>query len=76
MVAGTARRFDSRENTVAANRPALTVTYSVPTGVGHGAVLEGIALGPCGPNPGAGPVRLHFSLGASDRPGIRCSGGT
>jgi hypothetical protein len=29
----TARRFDSRENSIAANRPKLTVTYTAPTPV-------------------------------------------
>lgn len=65
--AGTARRFDSRENPVAANRPTLTVTYSVPTGVWDGGVLDGVTLGPCRPNPGSGPTLLQFSLPASAR---------
>jgi hypothetical protein len=65
-VAGTARRFDSRENTVAAHRPMLTVTYSVSTGVGEEA-LRGIAFSSCRPNPGPGPLRLRLALRAGAR---------
>lgn len=67
--AGTARRFDSRENTVAANRPTLTVTYAVTASVPAGADLHGVVLGPW-PNPGSGPVRFAFSLPARARIGI------
>jgi hypothetical protein len=64
---GTARRFDSRESTDPANRPTLTVTYSVTTGVENEGVIGNIALFPCRPNPGSGPMRLQFSLPASAR---------
>ena len=60
-LAGTARRFDSRENSDAAVRPALEVTWSVPAAVttrGEG----GVALAPCEPNPVTGRVRFSFSL--------------
>lgn len=64
---GAARRFDSRENAVAGNRPTLTVTYSVTTAVGDGGALEDIVLGPCRPNPSTGPLGVRFSLPASAR---------
>ena len=63
--AGTARRFDSRETAVTANRPTLTVTYSVPTGVENEVIPAGITLDSCHPNPGSGSARLVFTLAAS-----------
>lgn len=57
----TARRFDSRENGVAANRPTLRVTYSGPVGVGEPAAT-GVRLEPPFPNPASGPLRLAFAL--------------
>lgn len=60
----TARRFDSRENTVAANRPALTVHYSFnTTGVGDPPEpVLGARLEPGYPNPTRGTFRVAFSL--------------
>ena len=58
----TARRFDSRENSTAANRPALMVRYSSTVAVGNGESPSRIALGPCIPNPASGPTRIEFQL--------------
>jgi hypothetical protein len=41
---GTAKRFDSRENSTVAFRPALSITYTVPAPGGAAAVLGGAAL--------------------------------
>ena len=60
----TARRFDSHENTVVANRPSLTVTYSFPTAVAFPAI-HGASLAPCRPNPATGPVTFAFSIPAA-----------
>jgi len=60
-VANTARRFDSRENALAAVRPALTIHYTLPVGMGD-AAETGISLAPCRPNPAAAPARFAFSL--------------
>lgn len=57
----TARRFDSRENTVPAARPALTINYTIRVGVDD-AVVPGVSLAPCHPNPARGPIRFDFSL--------------
>lgn len=62
----TARRFDSREHAVAANRPTLRVTYSGVVGVA-GPRSPGPRLEPPCPNPAAGPLRLAFVL-ASEAP--------
>jgi flagellar hook capping protein FlgD len=59
----TARRFDSRENDVVANRPTLRITYSGTTGVTD-LPAAGIRLEPPRPNPAAGPLRLAFVLPA------------
>ena len=59
----TARRFDSRENDVAANRPTLRITYSGTTGVTD-LPATGIRLEPPRPNPATGPLRLAFVLPA------------
>ncbi len=59
---GTARRFDSHENAEVANRPTLTITYNVSTGVSISSPGDGAALAPCHPNPGPGPVRFAFSI--------------
>ncbi len=37
-----AKRFDSRENSTPANRPVLTISYSVPTIAGTGSGLTGL----------------------------------
>jgi hypothetical protein len=57
----TARRFDSRENTVAPNRPRLTIDYTFPAEVA-GAASGALALGPARPNPSGGAVRWWFVL--------------
>ena len=57
----TARRFDSREHALAANRPALRVTYSGTVGVA-GPRSAATRLEPPRPNPAAGPLRLAFVL--------------
>jgi hypothetical protein len=59
----TARRFDSHENEVAANRPTLRITYSGTVGVAAPRAA-GIRLEPPRPNPAAGPLRLAFALPA------------
>jgi flagellar hook capping protein FlgD len=59
----TARRFDSRENDVTANRPTLRITHSGTTGVTD-LPAAGIRLEPPRPNPAAGPLRLAFALPA------------
>jgi hypothetical protein len=41
----TAKRFDSRENLVPANQPALTITYSVSPVLGTSNVLTGLGAG-------------------------------
>lgn len=63
----TARRFDSRENTEAANRPALRITYGVSTTVSDPPAANGAFLAPCHPNPSAGPVRFAWSIPAAGR---------
>lgn len=60
----TARRFDSRENGVAANRPSLSISYSNTVGVPVAAAKAGLWLGPSRPNPAAGPVQIAFQLPA------------
>jgi len=62
----TARRFDSRENAAPAARPALTIRYALRAGV-DGPAVAGVVLGPCRPNPAAGPVRFEFTLPAPAR---------
>jgi flagellar hook capping protein FlgD len=63
LTLNTARRFDSRENGVPANRPTLLVTYSGSVGVGESRAA-GVRLEPPCPNPAAGPLRLAFVLGS------------
>jgi hypothetical protein len=41
---GSAKRFDSHENTSAGFRPELTVTYTIPAPGGAGVVMGGLAL--------------------------------
>jgi len=57
----TARRFDSRENDVAANHPTLHITYSGTVGVRE-PPAAGVRLEPPRPNPAAGPLRVRFAL--------------
>lgn len=66
LTLNTARRFDSRENGVAANRPSLRITYTVPVGVAGSRACD-IRLEPPRPNPAAGPVRLAFTLAVPGR---------
>jgi hypothetical protein len=61
---GTARRFDSRENAVAANRPTLTVTYTLLAGVEDPRGVAGIVVEPCRPNPSTGAMCIRFALPA------------
>ncbi len=63
----TARRFDSRENSVAANRPTLTISYSGPLGIGDEEAGRGIGLGSPRPNASAGPVSVGFVLPSGGR---------
>ncbi len=58
----TARRFDSRENTVVANQPALTITYTRTTGAGDEGARSRLSLEPCRPNPTTGAARFGFGL--------------
>ena len=58
----TARRFDSRENTVSANRPSLAITFTRTVGVGDETRRGRIELGTCRPNPALGRVRVEFVL--------------
>jgi hypothetical protein len=60
----TAKRFDSRENSVQANRPKLTVTYTLPSSAALSGTLtlQGIA-----PNAPAQPIT--FLLQPSDNSG-------
>jgi hypothetical protein len=59
----TARRFDSRENSVVANRPLLRITYTLVVGIADRGVT-GVSMEPPHPNPAAGPVRAGFVLAA------------
>lgn len=43
----TAKRFDSRENPVAANRPTLIVEYTIPSPTGGAVLAMGAVLGMC-----------------------------
>jgi hypothetical protein len=52
---------------LAANRPALAITYSLPVGVGNAVVPNDVALAPCHPNPAAGSVRFEFWLPSAGR---------
>jgi len=61
----TARRFDSRENGVPANRPALRISYRNMVGVSGPMASGGIWLGPCRPNPTVGAVHIGFTLPAT-----------
>lgn len=58
----TARRFDSRENAVPENRPALMVRFSNIVGVTSGRAPALVTLGPCRPNPSAERTRIGFGL--------------
>jgi hypothetical protein len=58
----TAKRFDSRENDLAAQRPSLLVQYIGPVGNGDRRVPAGISLEPCRPNPAVAWTRLSFSV--------------
>lgn len=58
----TARRFDSRENAVAANRPVLTIRYSSSVSVAEDGASSGIRLGPCTPNPSIRRTTVRFDL--------------
>lgn len=61
-VAGTAKRFESRENQVAANRPKLTVTWA--GGVAVVDVPSGLepSLGRNWPNPFSTTTQLDFTI--------------
>jgi hypothetical protein len=61
----TARRFDSRENGVAANRPALAISYTTTVDVPTPTAPGGVGMGPCRPNPTAGVSRIAFRLPAA-----------
>jgi hypothetical protein len=63
----TAKRFDSRENDIAAQRPSLRIQYSGPVGVESGPAPTGISLEPCRPNPAVGWTELSFSVARHSR---------
>lgn len=63
----TAKRFDSRENDLAAQRPSLLVQYIGPVGVGDRRVPAGVSLEPCRPNPAVARTRLSFSVARTAR---------
>ncbi len=59
----TAKRFDSRENSVVANRPNLTVTYTTATAIGDiAAVPTEIALAQNYPNPFNPSTTIRYEL--------------
>lgn len=65
-VNGSAKRFDSRENTVEANRPALVVTYTIPTAAAKNEMyLAEFALHQNYPNPFNPSTTIPFTLSRS-----------
>jgi hypothetical protein len=68
----TARRFDSRENSLAASRPTLTVHYSFNTTGVDGTVESGpVRLDAAWPNPSREGVRIGYSLPSRARIELR-----
>ncbi|MCB0262736.1 MAG: T9SS type A sorting domain-containing protein [Calditrichaeota bacterium] len=60
---GTAKRFDSRENGAEANRPKLTITYTVATGIGDDEnVAIAFDLAQNYPNPFNPSTQIRFTL--------------
>ena len=60
----TAKRFDSRENSIEANIPVLAVTFSLPTATEDEAVPDGFRLDQNYPNPFNPSTRIRYALGA------------
>jgi hypothetical protein len=60
----TARRFDSRENEVAANWPSLRISYTNTVDVPGETARGDIWLAPCRPNPAVREVLIWFELPA------------
>ena len=58
----TAKRFDSRENEIASQRPMLIVYYNGVVGVGPQRMAGETMLGPCQPNPATSGTRLTMRL--------------
>lgn len=60
-VASSARRFETREQPVAAYRPQLTVVFHRPADVPPG-IARGVRLSPPSPNPSVRGAQLAFEL--------------
>lgn len=63
----TSKRFDSRENTVAANRPALAVTYMTATASEDDTTPEGYDLAQNYPNPFNPVTTITYTIPSTQR---------